>query len=105
MYCRCVVDSLGFDSWKGQDIFLYSKMSDCTGAYTASYSVGTWVLSLNIKWLVHEVDLSPPYIARVKNEWNCINVPLYALIVRTGPTVPSPSSGESITSHKMVELC
>ena len=55
--------------------------------------------------LVREVDLSPPYIAKVKNEWNCINAPLYALIVWTGPTVPAPSSRGSITSHKMVKLC
>jgi hypothetical protein len=48
-------------------------MSDYTGAHPASYSIGTWVLSLSIKWLVHEVDLSPPYIVRVKNERNCIN--------------------------------
>ena len=37
---------------------------------------GHLVLSLAVKWLVYEIDLSPLWITRV-NVWNCISAPPY----------------------------
>jgi hypothetical protein len=89
------VDDLGFDSWKGQEVFFILKIVQTgSGANPAPCSMGTMVPSLSIKRLVHEVYHSPPYSAKVKNELNYTSSPLYALMVWAGTTVPSASSRE-----------
>jgi hypothetical protein len=78
---------------KGKRFFSFLKKC-CTGsgAYPAFFSVGNGVLFLSIEWLEHEVDHSPPYVYRVKNKWNYISAPQFALVVWAGTTLPSPSS-------------
>jgi len=90
------VDDLGFDSWKGQEIFLFfQKCHPGSGAYPAFFSIGAGVLCLSIQWVEH-VDHSPPYVYRVKNKWNYISATLFALMVWAGTTLPLPSSIGSI---------
>jgi hypothetical protein len=38
-----------------------------SGAHSASYTMGTGVVSLGVKWLGHEADHSPPSSTQVKN--------------------------------------
>jgi hypothetical protein len=54
--------------------------------------MGTMALALSIKQLVYDVDHSHPYSAEVKNERNYTSAPLYAFMVWTETTLPSPSS-------------
>jgi hypothetical protein len=57
----------GFDSWQGQDIFLYPTMSRTALGPTQPPSSGYWGFSHEIKWLEHEADYSPPSSHEVKN--------------------------------------
>jgi hypothetical protein len=68
--CTHGLGDQGFDSWQGQEIFLFFKTSrPALGAHPACYSMGTRVLSLQVKWLRFETDHLPPSRAEVKNEW------------------------------------
>jgi hypothetical protein len=90
------VDDLGFDSWKGQEIFLFFKKCRLgSGVYPAFFAIGAGVLSLSIQWLEH-VDHSPPYVYKVKNKWNHISASLFAVMVWAWTTLPLPSSIGSI---------
>jgi hypothetical protein len=58
---------LGFDSWWGLAIFLFTTVSRT--ALESSQPPIQWVpgaLPLGVKWPGHETDHSPPYSAKVK---------------------------------------
>jgi len=65
-----------FDSCNGLQIFLFfSNMQIGSWVHTASCSIGTTALSLEIKQPKHEADHSPPSSVEVKNEWNYASAP------------------------------
>ena len=68
--CTNGLGDQGFNSWQGQEIFfLLQNIQTSSGEHPACYSVGTRVLSLEVKWLRCEADHEPPSHAEVKNEW------------------------------------
>jgi len=58
-----------------RDFSLLQNVHTCPGAHSASYSVGTVVVSLSIKGLVLEVDRLLPHCAEVKNGWSHTSAP------------------------------
>jgi hypothetical protein len=67
---------LGFNSWRGLGIFLFTTMSRTVLGPTQPPI--QWVpgaLSLGVKWPGHEADHSPPSSAEVKNAWSCTSTP------------------------------
>jgi hypothetical protein len=67
---------LGFDSWRGLGIFLFSAASRM--ALGPTQPPIQWILlalSLMVKWLGHETDHSPPSSAEVKNVWSYTSIP------------------------------
>jgi len=49
---------------------LLQNVQTCSGAHTASCSLGTGVLFIGINQPWHEADLSPQPSSEVKNEWS-----------------------------------
>jgi hypothetical protein len=72
------MDGVDFESQYRQNIYLFSKTFRLAVTNQISHSTCTVILSL-AKQLGHEVDLSPPSTAKVKNQWSCTFGPLYAL--------------------------
>ena len=68
----CGLDGLGFESWKGQDIFPFFKMSRLIMGLS-----GNEGSILEVKWLRHEVNHSPLSSDKVENEWSCTFTPVY----------------------------
>jgi len=59
-------------------IFLFTTASKTgSGAYPASYPMGTGALSLGVKRPGREADHSPPSSSEVKNAWNYDSNPQY----------------------------
>jgi hypothetical protein len=58
-----------FESWQSQEFSLLHVVQTGIGAHTASYSMGTRVLSPGIKRKGREADHSPPTSAEVKKMW------------------------------------
>jgi hypothetical protein len=72
---------LGFDSWWGLGIFLFTTMSRMALGPT-QFPI-PWVpgaLSLRVMWLGHEADHSPPSSAKVKNVWSYTSTPQYVFM-------------------------
>jgi hypothetical protein len=76
---------LGFDSWQGLGIFLFTTASRT--ALEPTQPPIQWVtgtLSLELKQRGREADHLPPTSAKVKNAWSCISTPpirLYAMVL------------------------
>jgi hypothetical protein len=66
---------LGFDSWKGQEIFLFPSVQAGSGAQTAPYP-----LRSGAKAPGREADHSPPSSAEIKNIWSYTSTRPYALV-------------------------
>jgi hypothetical protein len=67
---------LGFDSWQGLGIFLFTTTSRMAVGLTQPPI--QWVsraLPLGVKWPGHEADHSPPSSAKVKNAWSYTSTP------------------------------
>jgi hypothetical protein len=60
----------------GKTFSLVQNVHTIFGDPTASYSIGTGVVSQRCSGLVYEVDHSPPSSAEVENEWSCTSAPL-----------------------------
>lgn len=60
--------SLQFESQLGQEIFFLQNFQTDSGNHSVSYSIGTRVLSRELKRTGHEVDNSPPSSSKVNNE-------------------------------------
>jgi hypothetical protein len=72
---------LGFDSWRGLGIFLFTAASRT--ALGPTQPLIQWVLgvlSLGIKWPGREADHSPPSSAEVKNGWSYTSIPQCAFM-------------------------
>jgi len=54
----------------GQEISLLPSIHTSSGTNSAPYSVGTEGLSLRTRQPRRETDYSPPYSAKVRNEWS-----------------------------------
>jgi hypothetical protein len=67
--------------WKDRDFGLHHHVQTNSGAYTASYPMGTGVLSLSIKPLGCEADHSHPSCVGVKNVWICTSIPPHVFMV------------------------
>ena len=63
---------IGFDCRYGKyGFFLFQNVQSSSGAHAISYSVGTgFCLPPGIKWIVCNVNQSPPSGAEFKNEWS-----------------------------------
>jgi hypothetical protein len=69
---------LGFNSWQGLEIFLFTTMSRM--ALGPTQSPIQWVLgalSMEVKWQVHEADHSPPSSVDIKE---CMELYLHSPI-------------------------
>jgi hypothetical protein len=69
---------LGFNSWQGLGIFLFTTVSRT--ALVPTKPPIQWVLgalSLGVKQPGHEADHSPPSSAKVKNAWSSTYTPQY----------------------------
>jgi hypothetical protein len=67
---------LGFDSWQGLGIFLFTTASGTALGHTKPPI--QWVpgaLSLGVKRPGREADHSPPSSAKVKNAWSYTSTP------------------------------
>jgi hypothetical protein len=78
-----MIGVLGFDSWQGLGIFLFTTMSRTALGPTQPPIQGVpGALSLGVKWLGRETDHSPPSSAEVKE---CVELyihsPQYAFMV------------------------
>jgi hypothetical protein len=58
-----------------RDFSLLQNVQPSSGAHSASYSVGSGVLSWRVKWQGHEVNHSHPPSAKVRNEWRYTSTP------------------------------
>jgi hypothetical protein len=54
---------------RDRSLFCLKDIQTGSGVLIVFTSIGTGVLSLEIKWPGHEVAHSPPFIAKVKNAW------------------------------------
>jgi hypothetical protein len=67
---------LGFDSWRGLGIFLFTTASrTALGPTQPPIQWVPGVLSLGVKRSGHEADHSPPSNAEVKNAWSYTSTP------------------------------
>jgi hypothetical protein len=74
---------LGFDSWQGQEIFLFFMVS--SWALRPTQPLIQWLLgsfSLGLKWQGLEADHSTSSCAKVKNVWSNTFAPPYDFMVR-----------------------
>jgi hypothetical protein len=74
---------LGFDSWWGLGIFLFTTVSrTALGPTQPPTQRVPGSLSLGVKQPGHEADHSPPYSAKVKYGWSYASTPQYAFMAR-----------------------
>jgi hypothetical protein len=64
-----------FSAGAGDFSLLHHILQTGSGAYPASYPMGT--LSLAVKCLGYEADHSPPPSAEIKNAWHYTSTPQY----------------------------
>jgi len=69
---QCMAWARDFSSHKHPDL-LWSTS-------TLLFSIFPKVLPLQIQGPGHEIDHSPPFNAKARNEWNCTSTHLYSLI-------------------------
>jgi hypothetical protein len=69
---------LGFDSWWGLGIFLFTTMSRmAVGPTQPPIQLVPGALSLGVMHPGHEADHSLPYSAKVRNAWSYTSTPQY----------------------------
>jgi hypothetical protein len=76
-----MIGVLGFDSWRGLGIFLFTTVSRM--ALRPTQPPVQWVpgaLSLGVKQLRREGDHSPLSSAEVKNAWSYTSAPQYVFM-------------------------
>jgi hypothetical protein len=83
------LDDPGFESRKGQEIFLLSNVSRWICGPPISYWMDTRTLSSGLKWPGRKVDHWLPPRAEVNDEWSFIHaLLLYAIRLSLGVTLP-----------------
>jgi hypothetical protein len=80
-----MIGVLGFDSWQGMGIFLFTTVSrPALGPTQPPIQWVPGVLSLGVKRLGREADHSPPSSTEVKNAWSYTSTPqirLYGVVL------------------------
>jgi hypothetical protein len=66
----------GFESPKGQEFFLLLIVQTGSVTYSASYSMGTGALLLEVKRPRNKADHALPTIVEVKRSWVYIHFPI-----------------------------
>jgi hypothetical protein len=93
------VGRMGFDSWQGLGYFLTIMSRQALRSTQPPTQWVLGVLSLGIKWPVHEADHSPPSSAEVKNAWSYTSIPpifmVWCLI-----TIEYISVGQYLDKHR-----
>jgi hypothetical protein len=64
-----MTEELGLNFWKGQDSSVCKTLRLALRP-TQPLSCGARRFFQAVEWFRHEVDLSPPFVAGVKNVWN-----------------------------------
>jgi hypothetical protein len=89
------LDDQEFKSCQGLGIiFLFITMSRLVlGPTQSTIQWLSGALSLGVKWLGHEADLSPPSNAKIKNAWSCTStlpIHLHGMVLSqsTGTILP-----------------
>jgi hypothetical protein len=68
-------------SSRATDVAVLKNLQTSSGAYPFSYSMVMGAVSLGVKWLGNEADLSCPRSVTVKNEWSYTSTYLYAFVI------------------------
>jgi len=72
----CTIGVLGFNSWRGLGIFLFTTVSrTAVGSTQPPIQRLPGALSLGVKRPGREADHSPPFSAEVNNTWSYIPTP------------------------------
>jgi len=101
--CRTTKE-LKYDSWQGQQMFLFCSVHSDSRAHLAYCSVDTGAV---FSWAMHprcEADHPLPSSAKFKNNMSCISTVLYAFIVWTRTTLSlwsNPHLSGSATSSNV----
>jgi len=82
----CGLDSLGFKSWKGQDIFPFFRMSRLGLGPTSPLFSGYQGSFLGAKWLRHEVTTHHCLVTRLRMSGAIPLLLLYTFMVWKGKT-------------------